>query len=123
MTKKIEAFFENLFTKKFEKRKAAPKLPGSRLSAYMDQLGVTVLELSACTGMEEAVLWDILNDKTPWNEVAPFDQFLLHSALFCQPWQVRDEHAATTQMKQFRDDFAFIREVYENACVNYPPLK
>ena len=60
-----------------------PKLPGSKLSAYMDLLGITISKLSELTFLEENELEDILTNRTPWESVDPVDQFLICSALRC----------------------------------------
>lgn len=58
-----------------------PELPGSKLSAYMDSLGITISKLSELTFLEENELEDILTNRTPWESVDPVDQFLICSAL------------------------------------------
>lgn len=58
-----------------------PELPGSKLSAYMDSLGITISKISELTFLEENELEDILTNRTPWESVDPVDQFLICSAL------------------------------------------
>lgn len=105
---------------------------GSELQDRMDLLGIDVSALSEMTFMEEKVIYDIINNKMPYEDIEEFDLSLICSALHCDPLyfidtEVRNKDLLVSTMNRgkdtvkskntkaniqdFMNDYAFVNKV------------
>ncbi len=105
---------------------------GSELQDRMDLLGIDISTLSNMTFLDEAVISNIINDKSAFEEIDEFDLSLICNALHCDTqYFVNDEirkkdllistmnrgkdtvksKNVKAKIQDFMNDYAFISEV------------